>query len=115
VFLNRNIVPYYGVLCKPCICTIFVLTLGGGGESSGCPKGLVQYYVCYTDPETSHGYSLNIPEQNIWSSTILIKVILVTVRYNNTSAYIYLAQHMLGGFHLLMLAAGSVFSEVFHV
>lgn len=115
MFLNRNIVPCYGVLCKPCVCTIFVLTLDGGGESSGCPKDSVQYCVCCTAPETSYGYSVNIPEQNVWSCTILIKVILVTVRSNNTSVNIYLAQHMLDGFHLLMLAEGSVFSEVHHI
>jgi hypothetical protein len=91
------------------------LTLDGGGESSGCPKASVQYCVCYTALETSYGYSVNIPEQNVWSYTILIKVILVTVRSNNTSVDIYLAQHMLGGFHILMLAEGSVFSEVHHI
>jgi hypothetical protein len=108
-------VPFYGMLCKLCICTIFVLTLYGGEESSVCPKDSVQYCVCYTVPETSYGYSVNIPEQNVWTNTILIKVILVIVRSNNTSVHIYLVQHMLGGFHLLMLAAGSVFSEVFHM
>jgi hypothetical protein len=40
----------------------------------------------------------------------LIKVIPVTVRSNNTAIDIYLAQHMVDCFHLLMLAAGSVFS-----
>jgi len=94
---------------------IFVLTLDGGRESSGCPKDSVQYYVCYTALESSYGYSVSIPEQNVWSIIILIKVILVTATSNNTSVDIYLAQHMLGGFHLLMLAAGSVFSEVHHI
>jgi hypothetical protein len=105
----------YGVLCKPCICTIFVLTLGVGGDSSGCPKDSDQCCVCYASPETSYGCSVNIPEQNVWSNTILIKVSLVLVISNNTSVDIYLAQHMLGGFHLLMFAAGSVFSEVHHI
>jgi len=103
------------MLCKPCICTIFVLTPDGGVESSGCPKDTVQYCVCYTVLESSYGYSVSIPEQNVWSNIILIKVILVTTTSNNTSVDIYLAQHMLGGFHLLMLAARSVFSEVHHI
>jgi len=94
---------------------VFVLTLDGGRESSGCPKDSVQYYVCCTALESSYGSSVSIPEQNVWSIIILIKVILVTATSNNTSVDIYLAQHMLGGFHLLMLAAGSVFSEVHHI